>query len=227
MVVAVRLYCFVHNSQEGTTVSYRCKSHVVHAHSSSQPHFDCSFFHTLFCSNNNARNLSNSHTRLPSAFPTLEERALLEGFSILLFCKKHSSRLQSSLPHSTPDSSFIRSRLQWLRACSSAAYVRRGLLSATSPTFSLMLVQKVICPTCTNFKSAVIKNFLPAMSWQHTIDGTSNMVLGSCCLNVCSKRNLRRVAEEADLLFSVKSKTIRSSKISRHAYQPPLIDIQL
>jgi hypothetical protein len=165
MVVAVRFYCFVHNSQEGTTVSYRCKSHVVLAHSSSQPHFDCSFFRTLYCSNNNASNLSNSHTRLPSAFPTLEERALLAGFSILLFCKKHSSRLQSSLPHSTPVSSCIRrSRPQWLRACSSAAYVRRDLLSATSPIFSLMLVQKVICLTCTNFKSAVIKNSLPAMS---------------------------------------------------------------
>jgi hypothetical protein len=87
--------------------------------------------------------------------------------------------------------------------------------------------RKVICPICTNSKFAVIKRVLPVMSLLLMIDGTSNMVLANCCLNVCFKRNPRRETKDPDPQLSVTSRTTLTSIITKHESQLQPIDIQL
>lgn len=88
-----------------------------------------------------------------------------------------------------------------------------------SPIFLLMLARKVICLTCTNSKSAVIKKSRPAMSSQLMTDGTSNMVLVSYCLNACFRKNPRRGTKEAGLLLNFTSRTIPTSKTVKQGSQ--------
>lgn len=128
--------------------------------------------------------------------------------------------LQSSLPYFTVEIVVVgRSRFRWLRACSNAPFAPRDPPSATYPISLPMLAQKVIFLICTNFKSAVIKKLLLAMSLQRMTDGTSSMVLEDCYPNVCCRRNPRRVIEEAERRLSATSKMIPISKIVILAYQ--------
>jgi hypothetical protein len=115
----------------------------------------------------------------------------------------------------------------WLLACSNAVFAPKDPRSAMSHISSPMLDRKVISPTCTNFKFAVIKRVLPVMSLQLMTDGTSNMVLANFCLNVCFKRNLRRATREADPQLSVTSRTILTSTTMKQGSQLHPIDIQL
>lgn len=82
-----------------------------------------------------------------------------------------------------------------------------------------MLAQKVICPTCTNFKFVVIKKSRQDMSSQLMTNGTSNIVLASSCLNACFKKNQRRETKEAGLLLSGTSRTIPTSRTVKQGSQ--------
>jgi hypothetical protein len=109
--------------------------------------------------------------------------------------------------------SLQRSRPQWQRHCSTAAFVPINQHSATHLISSPTSVPKGICQTFTSFRFEVIKSLVLVINLQHITNGISSMTSVVCCQSGCFRRNPRRPRNEEEPL-------LRHRKLRKSAKRP-------